>query len=228
MTRDAVGRLGGRAVAVATGSLLFVGSVTLLLFVVRHPGNLPVQTVASIFYSVPIIGACAVVSTAVLRRLPGHPVGWLFGLIGLVLGFAFIAEGYSAWQLPGTDWVVWAWSILVGPMFFSLALAIVLFPTGRTTSWSGRSLAWLLWLYAGAAVVVSSVAPWPRKDDFTVLWVHDVRGSWPARNPIGWDGLHWLSEVSAGSARVERCCSSCRCCRCCHDGDARPATSASR
>jgi hypothetical protein len=197
MTRDHVGRMAGWAVGLATALELIAGTTMLLSFVGRHPGSLPVQTIASIFYELPVVLAFSVLSIAISRRWPRHPVGRLFGLLGVVGGFGLLAEGSSAWELRGTDWVIWLWSIQESGWFFGLAMTLLLFPTGRYPSMSWRWLARLLWLYVAAAVIVTAVAPWPRQDGAVVLWVQDYRDSWPAHNPIGWDSPPWLADAGA-------------------------------
>lgn len=176
MRRDGAARLTGWPVVVATGALLAAGTAMLLLFVARHPGALPAHTVVPVFYNVPVALAFAVVSTVILLRLPGHPIGWSLGLVGVAIGFGFFTEGYAAWAGPGTTWMLWVWTVLTGPMFFGLAMALLLFPTGRPASPRWLWVAGLLWGYLAAAILVSSVAPWPREDELLVIAVQERFG----------------------------------------------------
>ncbi|HZD00187.1 MAG TPA: hypothetical protein VFA46_08315 [Actinomycetes bacterium] len=188
-------RYAGWAVAAATGSLLLAGATMVGLFVARHPGALPAHAVAQVLYDIPLALAFAVVSTAILRRLPTHPIGWLFGLVGVAVAFGLSTEGFAAWGPPGTRWLVWTRTLLTGPTFFGLAMALLLFPTGAPASPRWRLLARLLWVYVGAAVLVGAVAPWPRMDDLLVMAVQERAGA-PARNPVGWVGQAWLSDAA--------------------------------
>jgi hypothetical protein len=201
MKRAGVARLAGWTVALSTGSLLIAGATMLLLFVARHPGALPVDTVASMFFNVPVALSFAVVSVVILRRLPRHPIGWLFGLVAVEIALNVFAGVYSAWGLPATAWVLWTWCVLTGPTFFGLAMALLLFPTGRTASLRWRWLARLLWLYAGAVVLVSSVAPWPNRVPLVDVEVQADLG-WPNQNPLVWDGQGWVSDAYALEAPV--------------------------
>ena len=196
MSRAAPARSGAVAFAAGTGALLGSGAAMLALYAARHPGELPVHVLVPLFYNVPLALAFAVIATAILRRLPGHPVGWLFALVGGAVAASFFAEAYAAWRLPGLSWVLWSWTILTGPICFGLAMALLLFPTGRPPSPGWRWLARLLWAYLGVAGLVCALAPWPRRDEFLVVEVQQLRG-WPDHNPVGWEGPLWLAEASA-------------------------------
>jgi hypothetical protein len=195
MRRDGVARLGAWAVALTTGSLLVAGTTTILLYAAEHPGALPVHTVVSVLYDIPLTLAFAAVSATILFRLPAHPVGWLFGLVGLAVGVGFFANGYTAWNLPGVTWVLWLWTVLTGPTFFGLAMALLVFPSGQPPSSRWRWLVKLLWVYAGATVLVCAAAPWPREDEFLVIPVQERLG-WPSQSPVGLDGQQWLADAS--------------------------------
>jgi len=197
VSRESIARRAGLAVAAVSGSLLVAGTTMILLFVAQHPGALPVHTVVSLFYNVPLTLAFAVVSAVIVSRQPWHPIGWLFGVVGLAVGVSFFTEGYAAWALPGYTWTLWVWALFNGPTFFGLAMGLLMFPTGRPASRRWRWLARLLWLYLGAAVAVTAVAPWPRDDEFLVVQVQDRRGEWPATNPVGWAGQAWLADAGA-------------------------------
>jgi signal transduction histidine kinase len=198
MTREDIVRLPGWAVGLATGSLLTAGTTMLLLLFAHHPGQLPAYTVVLIFYNVLLVLAFAVVSVALLRRLPRHPIGWLFGLVGLATAFAIFTGGYAAWDLPGTTWVLWLWTVIVtGPLLFGLGMALLLFPTGQPPSRRWRWPTRLLWAYLGAATLVNAVAPWPPDQELFEVPLHEHRGGWPTHNPIGWDGPGWLADANS-------------------------------
>jgi signal transduction histidine kinase len=197
MTRPGAARLAGLVLAAATGSLLIAGTVLILLFVERHPGELATHLVVPLFYNVPLVLAFTVVSAVVLSRLPEHPVGWLFGVVGFSIGVGYLAEGYAAWDLPGLTWTLWIWNVLTGVTFFGLAMGVLLFPTGRPASPRWRWLARLLWGYVAASALVTGAAPWPRQDEFLVVQVLEHLGGWPPHNPVGWHSQAWLSDVGA-------------------------------
>jgi GAF domain-containing protein len=194
-------RRGGWLVAAATGSLLAAGTTMIVLYQAEHPGVLPGHVVVPLFYNIPLALAFAVVAAAILRRLPGHPIGWLFGLVGFATAMSLFAEGYAAWSPPGVSWVLWLWTLLNGPIFFALAMALLVFPTGTPPSRRWRPLAAVLWLYLGTAVLVPAVAPGPPDADFLVLAVAENRG-WPGGNPLGWDRQPWLADAAAAVVPV--------------------------
>jgi hypothetical protein len=173
----------------------------LLLFVARHPGTLPVQTVMPNLYDVPLVLGFGVVSVVILRRLPRHPIGWLFGLMAVAVAYNTFAGGYSAWDFPATEWVLWVWNVLTGPTFFGMAMALLLFPTGRPGSPRWRWLAWLLWIYVAAEVLVACVSPWPNRVPFVDIEVQAYLG-WPHRNPLAWEGQGWLPDAFASASPV--------------------------
>jgi signal transduction histidine kinase len=201
MTRARLARLAGWAVAASTGSLMVSGMAMLLLFVARHPGTLPVQTVMPNLYDVPLVLGFGVVSVVILRRLPRHPIGWLFGLMAVAVAYNTFAGGYSAWDFPATEWVLWVWNVLTGPTFFGMAMALLLFPTGRPGSPRWRWLAWLLWIYMAAEVLVACVSPWPNRVPFVDIEVQAYLG-WPHRNPLAWEGQGWLPDAFASASPV--------------------------
>lgn len=197
MRRQRLARRAGLALPIGTGMLLVVGATLIALFVATNPGALPVHTVVPLFYNVPLALAFAVVSAVVVNRLPGHPIGWLFGVVGVSVAASLFTEGYVAWELPGESWVLLAWTVLSGPTFFCLAMALLLFPTGRPASPPWRWLGRLLWAYLAAALLVTAVAPWTALGDFLVVRVQERRGEWPPENPVGWDNPAWLADANA-------------------------------
>ena len=87
------------------------------------------------------------VGVVVAWHRPGNPIGWLFGLIGLLGAVALVGNGYAALAvldhagaLPGGTWVallaVWADRALV----LLLVLLFLLFPDGHLPNWSWQPL----------------------------------------------------------------------------------------
>jgi signal transduction histidine kinase len=191
-----------RRVVVALPPVLTVaGAALLALFVARRPGDLPTHVVVPVFYVVPVALAFAVVGSAIVWRRADHPVGWLLYAVATLAGISLVTEGYAAWRWPGLDWVLWVWTLTIGPQFAALAAALLLFPTGvaSTRRWAvfGRTVA----VYAVGSALVSALAPWPRPDDFSGLAVVDERG-WPAQSPIGWTGPGWLASAASAVSPV--------------------------
>jgi hypothetical protein len=185
--------LAGLAVALPVASLLLASTTMLLVGSARHLGTLPVPVVVPCLYGIPQLLIFGIVSVSILRRLPRHPVGWLFGWLAVDMGVNLFANAYSAWALPGTRWVLWLWNVSTGSTYFSLAMAFLLFPTGRPTSSRWRWLARLLWCFLGVATLVSVVAPWPNPvalQDVQVQW----ELGWPEQNPLVWR-QGWLSDA---------------------------------
>jgi hypothetical protein len=98
MTRIGAAQLSSWAVMMATESMLVAGGAMLLRFTARHPDLLPVHVVATLLYDAPLAFAFAVVAVAIMRRLPRHPIGWLFGLLGAAVAFGLFTKRW----LPAT------------------------------------------------------------------------------------------------------------------------------
>lgn len=187
-------RLAAMAVALPVASLLVVSTTMLLVGSARHVKGLPVPVVVPSLYATPQLLIFGIVSVAILRRLPRHPVGWLFGCLAVDTGVDQFANAYAGWALPGTGWVLWIWNVSTSSTYFSLAMAFLLFPTGRPTSPGWRWLARVLWCFLGLETLVSSGAPWPNPmslEDVQEQWIL----GWPEQNPLVWRGQGWLSNA---------------------------------
>ncbi len=188
-----------KRVIVALPPALTVAAAALLaLFVAGRPGDLPTNVVVSIFYNVPVGLAFAVVGSAIVWRRPDHPVGWCLYVLATLLGFGLFCEGYAAWRGPGLDWVLWVWTLTIGPVYAALAAALLLFPTGvaSTPRWAGFGR--VIAIYTVVSPLIYALAPWPR-DDFSGVLVVEERG-WPAHSPIGWTGPGWLASAASAVA----------------------------
>jgi hypothetical protein len=100
----------------------------------------------------------ATVGALIAVRLPRNPIGWLFLVLGALLGLDFLASGYADYALlanpgawPAGDWAVWllSWSFLA-PLVTAPTLLFLLFPTGRAQS---RPWAVLVWVALGASAL---------------------------------------------------------------------------
>lgn len=192
-----VARVGAWAVPLATATLVVTGATMLLVSAARSPELFPVHIIVPQLYDVPLALAFGGVSLVIVRRVPAHPIGWLCGLVGSAIGFMLFANGYASWGPRGTVWVLWLWNVVAGPVLFGLALALLVFPSGRVPSVRWRWLARLLWLYVAAAMLVAAVAPWPLEATLLEAPVQERLGGWPPQNPIGWAGQAWLIDAHA-------------------------------
>jgi signal transduction histidine kinase len=92
-----------------------------------------------------------VVGALILRRHPGHAVGWLAVLGGFTLALSTFAGSYAAWSfshgrvLPVTDVAVWLRGWVWYPALSLLFVLVpALFPDGRLPSLRWRPLVWLV------------------------------------------------------------------------------------
>jgi hypothetical protein len=91
------------------------------------------------------------VGALIVRRHPEHPVGWLFCAFGLGMGTALFADPYGRYavlapasSLPGGAFVLWFAGRGGAVALTSVALALLLFPTGRLPSPRWQPLVWLI------------------------------------------------------------------------------------
>lgn len=96
-----------------------------------------------------IVVPFAIVGALVTTRRRSNPVGWLFLVTGVLLGFSVFGEGYAAESfvrggLPLADAVAWAQNWM-WVLFFGLGVIypLLLFPDGSLPSPRWRWLAWM-------------------------------------------------------------------------------------
>src|SRR5215218_2399258 len=123
-----------------------------------HPG-VPVFEFA--FRSTVITASCSTVGVLIASRRPAHPIGWLFGAVGLLSGMHLFCGEYAIYALvveggspPGGRVSAWITCWLWVPINALLAFVALLFPDGRLPSLRWRPVAWL----NGAMAVVGSLA----------------------------------------------------------------------
>lgn len=118
------------------------------------------SVVDTLTYGLLIPGILASSGAMVIRRHPGHRIGWLFCALALVTALGELAEGYglfaAARGFPGGeigDWVIqWVW--IVG---FALWLTIFfLFPDGHLMGRGWRVPLWFA--FAGCALALPGQA----------------------------------------------------------------------
>lgn len=110
-----------------------------------HPGALVFEFA---FRSVMIVASCSTVGVLIASRRPVHPIGWLFGAIGLLSGLHLFCGEYVIYALEAergaltggrvSTWTVgWLWV----PLNALLAFVALLFPGGRLPSPRWRPIA---------------------------------------------------------------------------------------
>ena len=146
------------AIAVVLAAIAAVANVADLLFLDFFGPFFALPWAAGTFSGVGLIVA--------LRR-PGHPVGWLFLVVGACLALTFFLPAYS-WRalvgapgtLPGGEVALlggWLWMPGIG----SMLVAVMLFPSGRPLSrrWA-IAIAAMSALFA-VALISAAFAPAP-------------------------------------------------------------------
>jgi signal transduction histidine kinase len=164
MERAVRARQGQRVAAIiAVASVALIVAGLAVGFADRHLAparltgwDLPDVSGAAVYLAVPVVGF------VVASRRPGNRIGWLFLAAGLAKGLSSFSRPYAAHALvvapgswPAGQALAWLsdWIDLAG--IPALALAILLFPTGRL-----RSRRWLpvAWFVAAASALVAAYA----------------------------------------------------------------------
>lgn len=102
----------------------------------------------------------------VLMARPGHPMGRLFVVLGVVSALMYLGRqvGLHTPELPGGTWFAWVSIWLVPLAMAGAGVAIMIFPTGAHLSWRWRAAARVM---VGVAVLVAlASALWPIEDDW--------------------------------------------------------------
>lgn len=150
-------------------------------------------------HSTAIAVAFSTVGAMIASRRPGHPVGWLFCAIGVLVGIDHLCAEYATYallaqpdSLPAGEaaaWIrSWIWIVSGGLG----VLLVLLFPDGRLASGRWRYLVWLnvaLTVLGSAAVALS-----PGPVDALAPTI---------RNPLGMEALGIpLGKAVVGSIEV--------------------------
>jgi hypothetical protein len=137
----------------------------------------------------------------ITRRLPGNAIGWLLGLIGLLVAGQMLTEQYTVYglvtapdSLPGARLAGWFSTVTIEMAFFLLLFLLLLFPDGRLPSRRWRSVLWAI-LAAMAGSVAGQMQAGRLIDGVTD--VLDRAGS-SYLNPVGIFPRHgWFSGLIA-------------------------------
>jgi hypothetical protein len=133
--------------------------------------------------------AFAVVGALAVSRVRGNPIGWIFCVVGLILGlgdFAYQYADYALYGAPGSlpGGVVAAWLNQLGvpPAFGLVALSLLLFPNGQLLSHRWRPA---LWLGISGIICILGYAVRPGRFDWPFSSVSNPLGI-----PGGYDFLN--------------------------------------
>jgi hypothetical protein len=87
----------------------------------------------------------------ITRRLPGNAIGWLLGLIGLLVAAEMLTEQYAVYglvtapgSLPGARLAGWFSTVMIYLAGFLLLFLLLLFPDGRLPSRRWRPVLWTI------------------------------------------------------------------------------------
>ena len=126
--------------------------------------------------------AYAAVGAMIAARLPGHRIGWLFSLLGLLVALNVLTYAYAAYGVHATSGPVarvtasvQGWGQLIVPL---LALSLLLFPDGRLPSRRWWPVAAMTLVSIAGFLLAALLRPGPFDDPFATV-----------TNPLGVPGL---------------------------------------
>jgi hypothetical protein len=137
----------------------------------------------------------------IARRLPGNAIGWLLGLIGLLVAAEMLTEQYTVYglatapgSLPGAHLAGWFSTVVIELAVFLLLFLLLLFPDGRLPSRRWRPVLWAI-LVAMAGSVAGQMQAGRLIDGLTDV-LDRTGSSYP--NPLGIFPRHgWFSGFLA-------------------------------
>jgi len=215
--------MNGRRASALCWGLTMLMAATAAVFLVLGPGRpLPADLFGGVAGAAFLVLALAygTVGAVIGIRLPGHRIGWLFSLIGLLSALSVLTYSYAEYGLYAADApfartaaVVWSSLEPVAPL---LVLSLLLLPDGRLPSRRWRPVAGMLLLAAVLLPVSRLFAGGRLEDPFSVLsnplGVAGSRGALDALDMGAWT-LTWVAAILAvvavrrrlrGSQGVER------------------------
>jgi hypothetical protein len=169
MTASRASRLAWALCAVAVLGLALTGWFDHLIREAGRP-DLAHWRALDAIYAVLGLGSPALVGAVVASRRPGHPVGWLLLVYGVLVTASLVAGGYLTYALlarpgalPGAGVAVVVYYVLnlSGAPIPLLALAVLLTPTGALPSPRWRWLARALVVIAVASLAGGAFNPQP-------------------------------------------------------------------
>jgi signal transduction histidine kinase len=209
--------MNGRRASALSWILTVLMAAAAAVFVVLGPGRpLPNDLFGGVSGAAFIVLALAyaTVGAVIPFRLPGHRIGWLFSITGLLCALNGLTYGYAEYGLNAADLplartaaLVWGSLELTAPL---LVLTLLLLPDGRAPSPRWRPVAAML-LAAIVLLPLSRVLqPGPLDDPFgnasNPLGIPGARDAMAVLDMFGWI-LTWLAvalAVVAARVRLRR------------------------
>jgi signal transduction histidine kinase len=184
--RPAVALLWGLTVALAAAAAVF--------FVLGPGRPLPDDLFGGVSGAVWLLLALAyaTVGALIVSRLPGHLVGRLFTVLGLLLALSGLSYAYASWglyaqgaEVPGLTIAAIGWGQAIVPL---MGLSLLLFPDGRLPSRRWRPVAALAGVAIAGFVVSAVLRPGPFDAPLD-----------PVSNPFGVPGTRAVMSELNGS-----------------------------
>ena len=181
-----------------TGSLALTALSLLLLTLNRSQ---PDSHIFDLWVQGTVIAVtCSMVGVLIASRRPDHPIGWLFCVVGFLVGVDHFCGEYAIYALltqpdplPGGQVSAWVAGWLWVPANGLLVFVGLLFPDGRLPSRRWRPFAWLNVIVIVVTVVAMAFLP------------GTIAALGPIENPLGLEGArNLLSPVASVSAALER------------------------
>jgi hypothetical protein len=138
--------------------------------------------------------AFTTVGAMIAARVPENAIGWIFCVTGVGLGVANLGSQYAEQMLfvasdplPGGRAAAVFQQLGFAPSFGLLALALLLFPDGRSPSGRWRAVLWLALAGIALSVIGIALLPGPLVEPFDSV-----------SNPFGIEGLFDLMDAFTG------------------------------
>jgi len=152
--------------------------------------------------------AFAVIGALVVSRVPGNSVGWIFCLIGFLVGMGSFTYEYAdralygaPGSLPGAEAAAWLQNLGLPPAFGLLALVLLLFPDGRLPSRRWLPAVWVALvgvLFSLGYAIRPGLLDWPFETVTNPLGINGALGLTTDATNAAW----WLMAAAAALAGV--------------------------
>src|SRR5215204_2679521 len=170
-----VGGMSGRAAAWLAWSLVVLSVVLLvggLSFALMTRSSVPERPYYGLVTLSVLALAFSVVGAIIASRQPRNAIGWIFGGVGVTIGFSSFAGDYAEfWLASGfgrgvlvetAAWFAsWSWTLLV---YLPTSFLLLLFPDGRLPSPRWRPVAWCAVLGLIGFLAGYTLEPGPLED----------------------------------------------------------------
>ena len=201
------------AVALLWGVTVVIAAAAAVYLVLGPGRELPEDLFGGVSGAAFLVLSLAYATTGALiaSRLPGHRIGWLFSVLGLVIALNGLAYSYATHGLYATDAgvpsltaSVLGWGQVMAPL---LALSLLLFPDGRLPSPRWRPVAGGLVVAIAGFLVSAALRPGPYDVPFqrvvNPLGVAGLQDAMGALNSACWI-VTWVALGLAARALVVR------------------------